>query len=244
MSDLTLLVEYLTTISENPTFKSDTLILAGNSLPELVISAAKFCEKDLSIQQVIFVGGFGHGTHPLIANCQKRFPSLVSENWTQLSEATIMQQLFIHFCRRDLNMILEEDSTNTGENARFSYQLVENDPPQNFWLVQDPLVQKRTQITFSKEWHLPVSAIQPLCFEQPKLIDFDSRPHFVNPEMDDWWTTDYFLSLVLGEVRRLQDNEQGYGPKGANFIPHIDVPEIVIASYQRCQRYLTQINRK
>jgi hypothetical protein len=28
----------------------------------LIVSAAKFCESEASIQQVLFVGGIGHGT--------------------------------------------------------------------------------------------------------------------------------------------------------------------------------------
>ncbi|MDT2613209.1 YdcF family protein [Enterococcus dongliensis] len=239
MSDFVTLVDYLTTAPENPDFHADTLLIAGNSLPYLIISAAKFCETTAEIQRVIFVGGFGHGTTPLIANCQKSCPELVRPEWEQLSEAEIIKEIFSYYCLRDLLLFLEKRSTNTGENARFSYQLFDHEPPQKFWLVQDPLVQKRSHLTFSKEWQLPLSAIQPLFFEQPKLIEFDHRPYFENEKMDMWWTADYFLSLVIGEIRRLKDDENGYGPKGADFIPHVDIPEKVLTSYRRCQKYIT-----
>lgn len=117
----------------------------------------------------------------------------------------------MHYCSRKLTVILEKKSTNTGENARFSFELFNRETPENFWLVQDPLVQRRTQITFAKEWGLNLSAIQPLFFEQPKLIDFVAYPHFENPEMDSWWSPNYFLSLVVGEIRRLNDDDEGYG---------------------------------
>ena len=45
MSDFATLVNFLTTIQDNPRFESDTLIIAGNSLPHLIVSAAKFCEE-------------------------------------------------------------------------------------------------------------------------------------------------------------------------------------------------------
>lgn len=244
MSDFATLVDYLTTVQTNPDFHSDTLLIAGNSLPHLIVSAAKFCETEAEIQRVIFVGGIGHGTAPLIANCKKMCPELVRPEWPQLSEAEITQEIFLHYCTRDLTLLLEKKSTNTGENARFSHELFTQDAPKNFWLVQDPLVQKRSHVTFSKEWGLPLSAIQPLFFERPKLIDFDTRPHFENTEMDGWWEADYFLSLVIGEIRRLNDDSEGYGPKGANFIPHVDVPENVLASYQRCRKYLAGNTRK
>lgn len=244
MSDFATLVDFLTTIQDNPYFETDTLIIAGNSLPNLIVSAAQFCEGDFRIQRVIFVGGIGHGTAPLISNCRKMYPELVRPEWEQLSEAEIMHEIFLHYCSRNLELLLEKKSTNTGENARFSYELFEHDAPKNFWLVQDPMVQKRTHITFCKEWGLQLSAVQPLCFEQPKLIKFDTRPHFKNPQMDTWWETDYFLSLVIGEIRRLNDDENGYGPKGADFIPHVEVTKNVLASYRRCENYLTHVERK
>lgn len=244
MNDFATLVDFLTTVPENPAFQSDTLLIAGNSLPDLIISAAKFCEQESSIQQVIFVGGIGHGTEPLITNCQKMYPELFRPEWNSLSEAEITQDIFLHFCSRKLSLLLEKQSTNTGENARFSYALFDRDTPKNFWLVQDPMVQKRSHVTFCKEWGLPLSAIQPLFFEQPKLIGFDTHPHFENPKMDTWWEPEYFLSLVIGEVRRLNDDEQGYGPNGTGFIPHVDIPEEVLASYQRCQKYLAGNKRQ
>ncbi|MGX7204678.1 YdcF family protein [Enterococcus pingfangensis] len=243
MSDFVTLVDYLTAIPEYPNFHSDTLLIAGNSLPYLIISAAKFCERMFEIRRVVFVGGIGHGTSPLIKNCQKSCPELVRAEWPHLSEAEITQEIFLHHCSRELTLVAEKASTNTGENARFSYELLKQDLPKNFWLIQDPLVQKRSHLTFSQEWQLPMSAIRPLFFERPQLINFDRQPHFENPQMDTWWTADYFLSLVLGEIRRLNDDENGYGPKGANFIPHVAVPEKVLASYQRCQKYLFGINR-
>lgn len=244
MSDFSILVDYLTTIPENPNFQSDTLLIAGNSLPNLIVAAAKFCEQDSSIQRVVFVGGIGHGTAPLIANCKKMYPELVRIDWEQLSEAEITEEIFLHYCSRKLTVISEKKSTNTGENARFSFELFNRETPENFWLVQDPLVQKRTQITFAKEWGLNLSAIQPLFFEQPKLIDFVAYPHFENPEMDSWWSPNYFLSLVVGEIRRLNDDDEGYGPNGMGFIPHVDVPENVLASYRSCQKFLEHVERK
>ena len=244
MEDFAVLVDYLTTVPENPAFHSDTLVIAGNSLPELIVSAARFCEEETEIQRVLFVGGIGHGTLPLIANCQKRFPKLFREEWTSSSEAKITEEIFSAYCTRSLTLLLEDQSTNTGENARFSHDLFGENAPKTFWLVQDPLVQKRSHVTFAKEWGLPLSAIQPLFFQQPRLRYFETRPYFQDPIMDTWWEPDYFLSLVLGEIRRLHDDENGYGPKGTGFIPHVDVPKDILQSYQRCEKYLNRLTRK
>jgi hypothetical protein len=42
-----------------------------------------------------------------------------------------------------------------------------------------------------------------------------------------------FLALILGEIRRLRDDRDGYGPKGRNFLPHVVIPEPVNESYER-----------
>lgn len=42
---------------------------------------------------------------------------------------------------------------------------------------------------------------------------------------DIWgmWDIDRYISLLMGEIPRLSDDENGYGPKGKNFIAHVDI---------------------
>lgn len=47
------------------------------------------------------------------------------------------------------------------------------------------------------------------------------------------WSLARFSSLVRGEVRRLRDDEHGYGPRGADFIDHVDVPPEVLDAAER-----------
>ncbi|MGM0215761.1 YdcF family protein [Enterococcus sp. AZ109] len=244
--DLMTLVEYLTSFPENHSFESNTLLIAGNSIPELTKEAAEFCRQHSTITQIIFAGGIGHGTLPLIDSIRAHGPKLQLPDWEYKSEAEITSALFeVYYPEHNLTFYLDKESTNTGENARFSRDLfLQKARPKNFWLLQDPLLQLRTHVTLVKEWGLPRKAIQPLPLEQPVLIDYDQAPRFANPVMNQWWRNDYFLSLVIGEIRRLQDNQEGYGPKGTGFIPHIDVPEEVVISYQRCQQMLKQDIRK
>ena len=44
------------------------------------------------------------------------------------------------------------------------------------------------------------------------------------------WPCERFYSLLMGEIRRLRDDENGYGPKGCGFIPHVDIPVDVAAA--------------
>jgi hypothetical protein len=52
------------------------------------------------------------------------------------------------------------------------------------------------------------------------------------------WSRDRFVSLALGEVRRLRDDADGYGPRGAGFIGHVDLPADV---EEAARRLLTQV---
>jgi hypothetical protein len=47
------------------------------------------------------------------------------------------------------------------------------------------------------------------------------------------WSMRRFTALLLGEMGRLHDDEQGYGPRGADFIDHVDIPSDVQDAYQR-----------
>ena len=35
------------------------------------------------------------------------------------------------------------------------------------------------------------------------------------------------MTLLMGEIPRLSDDENGYGPKGKDYIAHVDIPEKV-----------------
>lgn len=38
------------------------------------------------------------------------------------------------------------------------------------------------------------------------------------------WVMDRFVDLVLGEIPRLRDDADGYGPRGRGFIGHVEIP--------------------
>lgn len=45
-------------------------------------------------------------------------------------------------------------------------------------------------------------------------------------EKEIWgmWEINRYISLLMGEIPRLSDDENGYGPKGKGFIAHVDIP--------------------
>ena len=42
------------------------------------------------------------------------------------------------------------------------------------------------------------------------------------------WNIDKYIELLMGEIPRLTDNINGYGPQGKDFIAHVDIPQEVI----------------
>ncbi|MNP48303.1 hypothetical protein D3C76_1424110 [compost metagenome] len=46
------------------------------------------------------------------------------------------------------------------------------------------------------------------------------------------WPVERYLSLVLGELPRLKDDVNGYGPAGRDFIAHVEIPANVEAAWR------------
>ncbi|MBM7833316.1 hypothetical protein [Clostridium sardiniense] len=42
-----------------------------------------------------------------------------------------------------------------------------------------------------------------------------------------------YLSLIMGEIPRLLDNKEGYGPKGRGFIVHVEIFKNVLKAYDK-----------
>ena len=48
-------------------------------------------------------------------------------------------------------------------------------------------------------------------------------------EQEPWgmWDMERYVSLLMGEIPRLTDDPAGYGPHGAGYIAHVDIPKEV-----------------
>lgn len=49
--------------------------------------------------------------------------------------------------------------------------------------------------------------------------------------IDGMWDIDRYISLLMGEIPRLTDDEDGYGPVGKDYIAHEDIPECVVEAF-------------
>ena len=50
------------------------------------------------------------------------------------------------------------------------------------------------------------------------------------------WDIERYISLLMGEIPRLSDNENGYGPKGKGFIAHVEIPDQVSKAFHELHR--------
>lgn len=60
----------------------------------------------------------------------------------------------------------------------------------------------------------------------PELIEQGDGVDFA-PTAEGLWSVDRYLSLITGELPRLRDDATGYGPRGRDFIAHVDIPQEV-----------------
>ncbi len=223
---------------QDGTLDIDLAILAGHAvLPnvEAVIAVAKKYQLPLLIS-----GGTGHSTS-LLVEMLAAHPLYRQIDSKGKSEAELLGDVARVFAALpDDLLLLETASCNCGENAAFSQKLLDEHSwqPQRVLLVQDPLMQRRTWETFRYQWR-----------DRADAPEFISWPVFVPQVMMDagmlriigappqgLWSMERFLSLLMGEIQRLRDDENGYGPRGKGFLGHVEVPEAVEAGWQRLKQ--------
>lgn len=215
---------------------ADCVILAGNAVIPTIDAACQIAARDKA--PLLISGGIGHST-PFLYAAIARHPRYNVIRTTGRSEAAIIADIARQFWRIPAErLLLEDKSTNCGENARMSCELLQAQLPQarTVLVVQDPTMQRRTMATFA---HLAAA--------QPRGVRFLSWPGFTpqlrngqrglsfTPREEGLWAVDRYLSLILGEVPRLRDDEQGYGPRGRNFIAHVDCPASVEVAWHTVQ---------
>lgn len=212
MSDLDLLGRWLARrdpgADRDP---ADALVLCGSAVLASLGVTADLWRRGVAAS-ILVTGGVGHSTEHLRA--------VVDVPAAGRSEAAILAELLV----RDHGvppsaLVLEEAATNCGENARFALDLL-GPGVASVVVVQDPTMQRRTHASF--EHHAPGLVVR----SHAPLVPVGAARAGVWPEQR-------FTSLVLGEVRRLRDDEHGYGPRGAGHLGHVDVPDDVQAAYDR-----------
>lgn len=115
-------------------------------------------------------------------------------------------------------IIVEAESTNTGENVRLTKALLKGRglDIKSFILVQKPYMERRTYATFRKQWGDP----EPEVSVTSPQVEFREYPDESNPR-------DWVIHIMVGDLVRIRE----YSARG--FQIHQDIPEGVWEAGQR-----------
>lgn len=171
----------------------------------------------------MIVGGQGHTTSALRCSLRERM------GWDDI-EASTEAALLDRYLRGRHGLtagLLEHDSANCGSNARNAVALLHASrlPHDRLILIQDATMQQRMDAAFR------------LCVgPATQLINYAAHQTAVTPTRgllayaappEGMWPIDRYVSLLMGEVPRLTDDANGYGPAGRGYIAHVEVPSEV-----------------
>ena len=68
-----------------------------------------------------------------------------------------------------------------------------------------------------------------------RLQETDGQPEYTS-KIHGMWEIDRYVNLLMGEIPRLSDNPDGYGPCGRGFIAHVDIPAEVLYSFDELKK--------
>jgi len=211
----------------------DLVVLAGNAMLWTLEGAVKKARS--ANAPLLISGGIGHSTK-LLVSAVDAHPVYRKALAGQTSEARLLADIAAMFLGMDQSRLLIEDaSTNCGENALFSRRFLDlrGIVAQSLLLVQDPLMQRRTDASFRQAW---ADGVCPTILNWPVQVPRVGYRHnkvdFLQSPNSRKWTPERFVSLLTGEIPRLRDDETGYGPRGKGFLPHVDIPNEIEVAYR------------
>ncbi|MFD1484915.1 ElyC/SanA/YdcF family protein [Lacticaseibacillus baoqingensis] len=177
-------------------------------------------------QHYVIVGGYGHTTAQLFAQMQHFYP--------QVPPATSEAALFANWLKdqHGLNVDwLEQESTNCGNNITNLLALLQAHAivPKSLILMQDATMQRRMSATLAK--YAPQAAVCDYATYQVRVVQVHEQLQFVAPPLG-MWPMDHYIRLLCGEIVRLRDDAQGYGPKGRDYLAHVTLPATVESAFE------------
>ena len=197
----------------------DALVLFGGSSLQgaWTLKALKDHFKDAKI---ILVGGYGHTTCFLeeqMKQILKKWPD------TDIREAVLFDQ----YIQEQFGLkadFLECCSTNCGNNVTYLLELLKRHLPQacRLAIIQDPSMQRRMKAVFAKE--APGMELISVPAIRPEFEVSEGSIRFKEQTLGQW-SLEKYAQLLCGEIPRLRNDENGYGPNGKGFIAAVKIPD-------------------
>lgn len=186
----------------------------------------------------VIVGGAGHTTQTFRARVRQLCPDL------DFSDDACEADVFAAYLgsRHGLEPdLLERRSTNCGNNIGYLRNLLAERgvPCKTLILSQDATMQLRMEAICRHDW----PEVEPVSYAtyRARVVAGEEPPSASDP-LDalayegaplGMWTPRRYLTLLMGEIPRLADDEGGYGPRGKGFLVHVDMPDKVTAAFGR-----------
>lgn len=207
--------------------QADVMVLFGGSILAGGDVLAKAI-KDGIARKYVIVGGAGHTTETLRQRVHAEYPDIETND---LPEAEVFLKYLqqVYGCKADY---LETKSTNCGNNITYLLELLEkeNVPFHSVILSQDATMQNRMDAGMRKFAPKDTVIINYATYAakvtgQEDNLTFEEQIHGM-------WTVERYVQLLMGEIPRLTDNVDGYGPQGKDYIAHVDIPEAVKNAFE------------
>lgn len=205
--------------------QADVMVLFGGSIlcgGDVLARAMK----DRTAKVYVIVGGEGHTTEALRRKVQELFPDFSTAG---LPEAEVFQGYLER--RYGLHADhLECRSTNCGNNITHLLALLEERriPCRHIILTQDATMQRRMDAGLRKYSDMTITNFAAY---QAEILETEKGLRY-RQDIPGMWSMERYIRLLMGEIPRLTDNEDGYGPKGKNFIAHVEIPPEVEAAFR------------
>lgn len=213
--------------------QTDVMVLFGGSIITGGDAFAQALENHLAKHTVIV------GTTPvLIEKMSQALPNLDLEG---LSEAELFQNYLQNKYHLEAEL-LETKSTNCGNSITYLLDLLETKGIdwQSILLMQDASMMCRMSATL-KKFAPEKTIIDYATYKAPVTATRDNLEF--KEEIPYMWTMKHYVSLLLGEIPRLRDDKNGYGPLGKNFIAPVDIPTEVMFAFDYLQEKYPELVR-
>lgn len=236
--------------------QADVMVLFGGSILCGGDELAQAIKEDVA-KHYLIVGGEGHTTQSLRDRVHMEYPQIETEG---LPEAKVFEAYLKEKYELSVDY-LECDSTNCGNNITYLLDTLNRNQIEwnSIILMQDATMQHRMEAGLRK--HLENGHYQNaedctiinFASYQANVIYADVKVNAVNVQVNvdtksgetetksdliyekdiyGMWDMDRYITLLMGEIPRLSDDENGYGPNGKNFIAHVDIPQKVRAAFE------------
>lgn len=204
--------------------QADVMVFFGGSILCGGDVLARAMEEGVAAHYIIS-GGAGHTTGALREQAHKVCPEI----WKQNLEAETEAEIFAAYLKSKTRKVpdaLERESTNCGNNITNVLALLKERglPANRMIIAQDATMQQRMDAVLRK--FAPDTVIVNYATYQAQVKEVDGQLRFTRKILG-MWEMDRYLSLLMGEIPRLTNDREGYGPKGKDYLAAVTIPREV-----------------